>query len=118
MYRVINGSINYIKKKITNKKNNTKMSNKNKPSTSMTQVAYESKLRSVMRSGACGRIYSQETGWQSDAWDVTLSTDYVIKRHDTSADLSLITLSLQLVFQLQMYLREYESHNAAHLYSE
>ena len=88
MYRVKYGSINYIKKKKTNKKTTkNNMSNKNKPSTSMTQVTYESKLRSVMRSGACGRIYSLETGWQSDARAVTLSTDYVITRQDLSADL-------------------------------
>ena len=37
----------------------------NKPSTSMTQVARESKLLSVAGSGTCGCIHAQETGWQS-----------------------------------------------------
>ena len=31
----------------------------------MTHGACESKPRSVVRSGTCGRIRSQETGWQS-----------------------------------------------------
>ena len=39
---------------------------KNKPSISMYHEACESKLRSVnMRSGTCGSIHAQETGWQS-----------------------------------------------------
>ena len=38
---------------------------KNKPSSTLTLVADESKLRSVVRSETCGRIHAQETRWQS-----------------------------------------------------
>ena len=38
---------------------------KNKPSTQITYVACESKLRSVVRSGTLDRIHAQDTGWQS-----------------------------------------------------
>ena len=40
---------------------------KTKPRTSMTHVhvACESKLRSVVRSGTCGRIHAQKYGWQT-----------------------------------------------------
>ena len=36
-----------------------------KPSTSLTHVVCESKLRSFMRSATCSRIHAQETAWQS-----------------------------------------------------
>ena len=38
---------------------------KDKPSTSIKHVDYESMLNSFVRSGTCGHIHAQETGWQS-----------------------------------------------------
>ena len=39
------------------------ISQRNKPSTSMTHVACESMLRSFVRSGTCGGIHTQKTGF-------------------------------------------------------
>ena len=39
--------------------------NKNKSCTSMTHVAWESDLRSVVRSRTCSGIHGQKTGWES-----------------------------------------------------
>ena len=52
---------------------------KDKPETSMTHVALKSTLRSVVRSGTCGRIHAPGTGRQSDE---RLSNNFHLRRFE------------------------------------